>query len=517
MKENRFQLLVLSPLRRVWGIRMIVLYGAVLAAYFILFLLLIKEGMIFCRNNRKDIARQDIFGKMADYIYQLCLKHKILRQTNVRKSLGILHPGIGGKEERERKYLHQFYVNKIRYFLLFIFIGDALAIGLFISSRMSGSMTEGKYISRNAYGMGNKEVDLEVQIDSNQGKIRQNFAVTLEEQRYEDILVKRMAKEMTELLPDMIQGVNASIEEVRNDLNLVRSVQGYPFQIMWESDDYSLVHSDGTVMNEEIGEEGKIVSLTAVLTYGDYKEEYIFPVYIFPPLYSEEELIKKKIDKWIVKQEEGNRYKEKLELPEMIEGRQLIWSERIEDNSGYIFLLVCVGACMAYLLQDRGLKEKISQRNRQMLIDYPQLISKLMLYLGAGMTIRNAFQRIAHYYNKEKQETGKLHYVYEEMLLICHELDSGISEAAAYEHFGKKCRLPQYTKLSNILIQNLKKGSNSILNALRQEAENAFEERKSIARKLGEEAGTKLLLPMMLMFGIVMILIMIPAYFSFAV
>ena len=72
-------------------------------------------------------------------------------------------------------------------------------------------------------------------------------------------------------------------------------------------------------------------------------------------------------------------------------------------------------------------------------------------------------------------------------------------------------------KFTNLLVQNLKKGSNGILAALRQEAKNAFEERRNMARKLGEEAGTKLLLPMMLMLGIVMVLIIIPAYFSFSV
>ena len=55
------------------------------------------------------------------------------------------------------------------------------------------------------------------------------------------------------------------------------------------------------------------------------------------------------------------------------------------------------------------------------------------------------------------------------------------------------------------------------MEAHRQEAGNAFEERKNMARRLGEEAGTKLLLPMMMMLGIVMMLIIIPAYFSFSV
>ena len=52
---------------------------------------------------------------------------------------------------------------------------------------------------------------------------------------------------------------------------------------------------------------------------------------------------------------------------------------------------------------------------------------------------------------------------------------------------------------------------------LEQETENALEERKALAKKLGEEAGTKLLLPMMLMLGIVIAIIMVPAVLSFNV
>jgi len=42
-----------------------------------------------------------------------------------------------------------------------------------------------------------------------------------------------------------------------------------------------------------------------------------------------------------------------------------------------------------------------------------------------------------------------------------------------------------------------------------------MEERKSLARKLGEEAGTKLLLPMLLMLILVIVILMVPAILSF--
>ncbi len=502
---------------------MILLYGAVFLCYFALFILSYrkKKSLVKCskksweKDNRYGI-KEGIFGDMANYIYEVLLKGKMLHQKDVNESLFILYPEIGGKEEKKNSYLRQFYIYKIRLWLFIVFAGNILAFCLWIGSRAESAMTEGRYISRNAHGMGSRELNLQVKTKDKTEKNRQDIVLTVEEQGYEEAVVKNMAKEISILLPDTIRGMNASLEEVRDKLDLVSEVKGYPFRIGWESDNYARIYPDGTVMNEDVGAKGEIVNLTAAITYGNYKEEHIIPVHVFPPDYSEEEVWKKKIYDMLTSQEEKNRYEERMELPESIEGEKLIWSEKIEDNSGYLFLLICVGAGAVYLLQERRLREKVEDRNRQMLMDYPQLISKLMLYLGAGMTIRNAFQRIAAHYHKEKQEGGDYRYVYEEMLLACHELDGGISEASAYEHFGKRCRLPQYTKLVNILIQNLRKGSSGILDALRQEAKNAFEERKNMARKLGEEAGTKLLLPMMLMLGIVMILIIIPAYFSFS-
>lgn len=42
-----------------------------------------------------------------------------------------------------------------------------------------------------------------------------------------------------------------------------------------------------------------------------------------------------------------------------------------------------------------------------------------------------------------------------------------------------------------------------------------MEQRKNLAKRLGEEAGTKLLLPMMLMLSIIMVLIIVPALIKF--
>ena len=66
-------------------------------------------------------------------------------------------------------------------------------------------------------------------------------------------------------------------------------------------------------------------------------------------------------------------------------------------------------------------------------------------------------------------------------------------------------------------MQNLRRGNDTLLQVLQEEAQNSFEERKNLAREMGEEAGTRLLLPMMIMLAVTMLIIIVPAYFSFSI
>ena len=148
----------------------------------------------------------------------------------------------------------------------------------------------------------------------------------------------------------------------------------------------------------------------------------------------------------------------------------------------------------------------------------------LMYVLPLGVTFITILQTAASEYRSQqeaesKRKAGKkqnIRYLYEEILLVCNELDSGVAEAEAYMHFGRRCHSRQYTKLCSLLVQNLRRGNDTLLAVLQEEAQSSFEERKNLARELGEEAGTKLLLPMMIMLGVTMLIIIVPAYFSFS-
>ncbi len=164
----------------------------------------------------------------------------------------------------------------------------------------------------------------------------------------------------------------------------------------------------------------------------------------------------------------------------------------------------------------RDLAAKVKKREQELSLDYPQLVTKLVLFLGTGMAVRNAFRRISDDYLAGRKKGGEKRYVYEEILVMCHELESGVPESAAYGKFGSRCGLRSYTRLCSLLVQNLRKGNAELLARLQEEADAAMELRKDTARKLGEEAGTKLLVPMIMMMIVVMMMITIPAYLGFA-
>ena len=97
------------------------------------------------------------------------------------------------------------------------------------------------------------------------------------------------------------------------------------------------------------------------------------------------------------------------------------------------------------------------------------------------------------------------------MTITWHEIQDGVGEKLAYENFGRRCNLPPYKKMVSIITQNLRKGSQSVRQLLEKEADITMQQRKNMAKKQGEEAGTKMLLPMMMMLGIVMVIVMVPA------
>lgn len=159
-----------------------------------------------------------------------------------------------------------------------------------------------------------------------------------------------------------------------------------------------------------------------------------------------------------------------------------------------------------------GLDKSIKSRNSQLIFDYPDFINQFALLVGAGSSMTAAIEKCVGYYTERKRKKeGGYHFLYEELDYLVKEIKRGVNEAVAYERLGKRIRLLPYMKLTTMLVQNLKKGNKYIINQLNMTVIEAYEKKRDNIRKQGEEAGAKLLLPMMLEFLLVLIIIMYPA------
>lgn len=497
---------------------MIVIYICIVGIYLFLW--------ISALCSAPERGKHRFFDQIAGFLYHRLHEKNRIGSKEIREGLRAVHPELGMGRRIEDQLFKEYYIKKASTVLLLFFCGTVLSLLLFVSEQMDSRLTEGTSvvsngisIERNDHEGGSREESLVAEIEvsgENPGeKRKEEFLLLIEEQQYELPLLEQMAEEVSRMLPQIILKGNTSLDQIKGSLDLVKSIEGYPFQIHWESGDFSLIDNDGNVKNENLEKGGKTLEVRAELAYGTYSEEIVIPIHIYPPDYTEEEVLRQRIEEILIAREGEDRTGKEIFLPEEADGKKISWSRKKEDNSSSLFLLAAAAAVLIYLSRDKDLKKEVEKRNRQMMSDYRQLVTKLLLYMGAGITMRNALKKIAGDYKEQKKKGGKVRYVYEELQLTCYELERGVSETEAYENFGKRCRLPQYNKLVNLWNQNLKKGSNRMMDELREAAENAFEERRRLARKLGEEAGTKLLLPMMMMLGIVMVLIMIPAYFSF--
>ena len=200
-------------------------------------------------------------------------------------------------------------------------------------------------------------------------------------------------------------------------------------------------------------------------------------------------------------------------LPKEWEGKKLDWEKSADTSGALLSGLFFITALILLVFKGREEQTALQKRYEELLMDYPGLIMKFTLLVQAGMTARKAFQKIALDYRRKR--VSKKRFAYEEIMVVCYEMDSGVSEAEAYRRFGERCGQVKYKTLATLLIQNLQKGSRYLSDMLERESTVAWEERKRKARVLGEAAATKLLVPMIMMLLVVMAIIMIPAFLSF--
>lgn len=166
----------------------------------------------------------------------------------------------------------------------------------------------------------------------------------------------------------------------------------------------------------------------------------------------------------------------------------------------YLFVLACPAlAALGYILAMGSMSDLIQNREKELMKQFPNMVSNLALLINSGMDTYNAWEIIS------RDGEGLL---YKEMRETLKDMETqGTSEIQAYINFGSRCAVPRITKFIAMMIQNIRKGSDDLIAFLAYESSMCWEEKKNNAKIQGEKAGNKLMIPIfMIMIGILVLI-----------
>lgn len=424
--------------------------------------------------------------------------------VKVLKTLSTLNPFADIETLYDR-----YQIKKLSMVLLVFVIGIVSVVCSHLCSRTEGGLTGGAHIFRNEWGAG----DYKVTLKASTQEWSREIPFLVEERAFTEEEEGQLLRHLYEELPDVIKKENQDLQHVTGNLNLASSIEGYPFRLNWNNSDNGRIDRDGNVNRKGITGEGGWEELTVKVLGTGREENFTYMVFLLPELLKEEEAFFEALNDKLEEIGSIEKSQREIKLPNNLDGRDIVWKEVKQSNTVFLLILTLAGCAFVCQGMESDLERESKKRKEQLIMEYPGFVSKLRLYLSAGLNVKNAFIRMKADYGS--QSKGKSNYLWEELKIVCYQLENGVMEEQAYQELGRRCGEMRYRRLSFLLSVHLKQGNNQLLTLLAGEADNAQEDRRKIAKKMGEEAGTKLLLPMMMMLVVVMFLILMPAYLDF--
>ena len=421
------------------------------------------------------------------------------------------------------------YIRKHGVILVWLFVINTISFG------MTFRQEEGViYIQKSGYGGEETQTDFVLTLPEEERQV----SLTVRPRTLTEEECRKKWQEAFQYLEEHIPGENESLLLVTKPLDFSIDHETYPFDVEVQPEDIVLMDSEGNLKNERKEllaagygeaelEQGIATSVTVILWYGTACEKKVYALRLFPKTQNEQEEQFTRAEAYLREQEQNALYDEGFTVDSQVDK---VGIRRI-GQSGVtpLGVLVMGGLFIGLLLlrEQEAAKNEEKQRRECLLQCYPWFVNELVLLLGAGMQVKNIFGILLMEYGQEQTESGRSRRtkgqrnyrepLMQELMVAVRSMKLGMSEEQAYYQLGRRLRLPCYTKLMLLLEQNVRKGAKGLTIALEQEELAALEERKNLAKRYGEEAGTKLLGPMLLLLLVVMSMILIPAFLSFSV
>ncbi len=379
------------------------------------------------------------------------------------------------------------------------------------------------YVEKAEYGNEEREIPFLLE----KGETTEEIQLVVSPQQFTKEELEETIEQAFSYLAENMAGENASLSKVNRDLDFSLDFKQFPFELEIDSQDNALVDETGRVRNdrdylqslgftEQEIKEGIPLEITANLWYGEERFKQTYSILLFEKETSsvEEEFLK--VIEFLKREEKKATYEEGFLVPTKVEGITLYRTDEKKITPLQVWIMGVVLILLFLFREQEALRKQATQRKERLMQSYPWFVNEMVLMLGAGMQVRNIFFMLIRDWKEEKKETDYREPLIEELGVAVRAMELGMPEEQAYYQLGRRLGIPCYIKIMTLLQQNVKRGGKGMIAFFEQEELQAFEERKNLAKRYGEEAGTKLLGPMALLLIIVMFMIIIPAFLGFA-
>lgn len=387
--------------------------------------------------------------------------------------------------------------------ILFLVILIAMAIYWFGQNRQI-------VITRNEKGGQTKEEILKIKT----GSETETYHLSVQPEGYKKQDISQVLENGEKYLQKNLKKKNISLNQVTGELYMPEKIPGENIEILWESSDLTVIDQDGNVFSKNV-KKPVIVWLHAHLICQGEKKVVGFPVCVLPGNEGKKKSKIQMVKEQLKKEEASDPSRRTFTIPETVLGATISKGEK-ENQFPLAVVFGVMGIAFLWYRENQKYKQKYRQAEDESRREYPEIISRFVLYLETGLSVPAVMEHIFREYEMKKMKTGKEIFVYEQIGKALRQMEFGLSQTEVFKNLGKSINISVYRKFSLLLTQSITKGSSDLFYRLREEEEAAFKERKEQAKRSGEEASTRLLAPMMIMLIIILVLLMFPALASFS-
>ena len=313
------------------------------------------------------------------------------------------------------KKLAKEYEKKKKKEMLLLLLAAIFILGLCIFHDWQNSRLENdNSIVRGEYGSGKQEVSLQMKIKEEEWK---DIDLVIYPKEYSKQELEELFLAACEYLPDRIRKENESLNQVSTDLDLIIEIEEFPFSLTWKSSNEEVLNALGEIIpSDETIEED--VELTVTFQYEDWEREYKIPVHVTVKANHD---VTYYVEKNLKEQEEKTRQNELFILPDTFQNEVMQWRYPPGNSAMVLGILFLIMFPFISGQKDREIHKQTKLRKDQLQEKFPEFISKLILLLETGMSIRGAIFQIVG----DLQKKNKKDYLSEELQYICRQMKNG--------------------------------------------------------------------------------------------